>query len=92
MPQLFKFGNYVIYFWSNENMPAEPVYVHVNEKRPSQNGTKIWITRSRHTVIDHNASKIPTAKLRMICRYIEANADEVIDEWEKHFGEANYYC
>ena len=29
-----------------------------------------------------NASKIPDAKLRMLCRYVEANVDEVIEEWE----------
>ena len=92
MPQLFKFGNYVIYFWSNENIPTEPVHVHISEKRPVENGTKVWITRSHHTIVDHNASKIQNAKLRMICRYIEANADEVVAEWENHFGEARYFC
>ena len=92
MPQLFKFGNYVIYFWSNENKPSEPVHVHISEKRPVQNGTKVWITRSRYTVIENNASKIPKAKLRLLCRYVEANADEVIEESEKHFGEVSFYC
>ena len=24
MPQIFKFGGYIIFFWSNENRPIEP--------------------------------------------------------------------
>ena len=92
MPQLFRFGNYVIYFWSNENNPIEPVHVHVSEKKPVKNGTKIWITRSRHTIIANNYLEIPNSKLRMICRYIEANADEIIEEWERHFDKVTFYC
>lgn len=26
MPQIFKIGPYIIYFWSNENDPLEPVH------------------------------------------------------------------
>ena len=46
MPQLFKIGSYVIYFWINENDPLEPVHVHIAKVRPSANATKIWITRA----------------------------------------------
>lgn len=31
MPQIFKVGSYLIYFWSNENKPLEPLHVHVSE-------------------------------------------------------------
>ena len=27
MPQVFKMGPYLVYFWSNENEPLEPVYI-----------------------------------------------------------------
>jgi hypothetical protein len=27
MPQVFKMGPYLVYFWSNENEPLEPVHV-----------------------------------------------------------------
>ena len=46
MPQLFKVGSYVIYFWINESNPLEPVHVHIAQVRPSPYATKIWITRS----------------------------------------------
>ena len=31
MPQLFKIGSYVIFFWINENNPLEPVHVHISK-------------------------------------------------------------
>ena len=45
MPQVFKIGAYLVYFWLNEGMPLEPIHVHVAEGTPIQNGTKIWITQ-----------------------------------------------
>lgn len=29
MPQVFKIGAYWIYFWLDENIPLEPIHVHV---------------------------------------------------------------
>ena len=29
MPRIFRFGEYWIYFWTNENKPLEPVHIHV---------------------------------------------------------------
>lgn len=29
MPQIFRIGSYIIYFWPSENDPLEPVYVHI---------------------------------------------------------------
>ena len=31
MPQIFKFGGYIISFWSNENKPTESVEANSNE-------------------------------------------------------------
>ncbi len=41
MPQIIKIGSYVVYFWSNEGEPLEPVHVHIVEGVPSQNSTKV---------------------------------------------------
>lgn len=35
MPQIFKIGAYIVYFWSNENTPLEPIHIHVNKGTPS---------------------------------------------------------
>ncbi len=34
MPQIFSIGSYVVYFWSDEGEPKEPVHVHVAQGRP----------------------------------------------------------
>jgi len=31
MPQVFRLGEYWIYFWTNEGKPVEPVHVHVSK-------------------------------------------------------------
>ena len=41
MPQIFKIGKYIIYFWSNEGNPREPVHIHIAEEFPQENATKV---------------------------------------------------
>jgi hypothetical protein len=63
MPQVFKVGTYIVYFWINEGMPLEPIHVHVAEGKPVANGTKIWITEKGRALLANNAARIPQAKL-----------------------------
>ena len=92
MPQLYRFDNYIIYFWVNEGEPTEPVHVHVHEGRPSSTGTKIWITRKGKTVVSHNHSGIPLNHLRQICRFLEANSEAIIERWKAEFERADFFC
>lgn len=57
MPQIFRIGSYIVYFWSNEGMPLEPIHVHIAEGRASANATKVWITSTGHTLLSNNNSK-----------------------------------
>lgn len=50
MPQIFKVGKYLIYFWSNEGNPREPVHVHISEGNPAPNTTKVWITKKQNVL------------------------------------------
>lgn len=59
MPQIFKVGSFVIYFWSNENNPTEPIHVHVSEGKAVANSTKIWITNTGRALLCNNNSKGP---------------------------------
>ena len=46
MPQVFKIGSYVVFFWIGEGDPLEPVHVHIAEGKPSANTNRIckkWI-------------------------------------------------
>ena len=74
MPQLFKIGSYIIYFWINEGRPLEPVHVHIAREKPAVDATKIWITRSGKCLLQNNHSQIPDRELRIMMRVIEAEA------------------
>ena len=41
MPQIFRIGPYIVYFWSNENKPLEPIHVHISEGTATANATKV---------------------------------------------------
>ncbi len=92
MPQIFKVGSYLIYFWSNENDPVEPIHVHVSEGVPSENSTKIWITQNGNCLLCNNKSHIPSRQLQDIMDVIEARHKEIEDRWFAYFKEIRFYC
>ncbi len=92
MPQIFKFGPYCVYFWSNENEPLEPVHIHISEGRPTANATKIWITKTGKTLLCNNNSNIPEKMLHILRQQIEANSNTIIMKWYERFREISYYC
>ena len=92
MPQIFRIGSYIIYFWSNENDPLEAIHVHVCEGAASANATKVWITFSGKALLANNNSRIPDRTLRNLLRFIEANSEHIKKEWYEHFGELRFYC
>lgn len=92
MPQVFKIGGYLVYFWLNEGEPLEPVHVYVAEGTPVKNGTKIWLTKSGNTLLCHNDSGVPSNKLRIIMKVIEARHKEIENLWLSKFGTISYYC
>ena len=92
MPQIFRIGAYIVYFWSDEGLPTEPVHVHVAEGHPVPNGTKIWITKSYRGIVAHNKSKIPPHVLSDIIAVIEVQAVKICDEWKKHFETLTFFC
>lgn len=92
MPQIFRIGSYIVYFWSNENNPLEPVHVHIAEGKATANATKIWITSSGKALLYNNNSRIPQKTLNNMIRYVEANSGIIINKWYAQFGEIRYYC
>ena len=92
MPQIFRIGSYIVYFWSNEGMPLEPIHVHIAEGRASANATKVWITSTGHTLLSNHNSKSPPKILRGILRIIEANSAEIIDRWTEQFNDRTFFC
>ena len=90
MPVYVRYSGWYVYFWTNEK--DEPIHFHIAEGKPSENATKIWITKSKKAFICHNKSKIPSHKLNIIMKVIEARADEIIEKWKEYFGQISYYC
>lgn len=91
MPQLYRIGPYIIYFWSNEGEPLEPVHVHIAEGKAGANATKIWITSAGKALRCNNNSHISPVILSRLERFIEANSEGIIDSWKEHFGTVNFY-
>ena len=92
MPQVFKVGSYLVYFWSNEGDPLEPVHVHIAKGVPTEYATKVWITATGKSLLAHNSSKIPSRQLRVIMQIIEARCEEVTAKWCSYFGRIHCYC
>lgn len=92
MPQLFRVGSYIVYFWINESNPLEPVHVHIAQVRPQPDATKIWITRSGKCLLQNNNSRIPDRELRYMIKIIEVRSASIIEKWIDTFHEITYYC
>lgn len=92
MPHVLRIGPYVIYFWSNENSPLEPIHVHVAKGHAVANATKIWITSAGKALLCNNNSMIPEKILRNLVRVIEANSRQIIEKWLEYFGDIRYFC
>ncbi|MCL1821116.1 MAG: DUF4160 domain-containing protein [Oscillospiraceae bacterium] len=92
MPQIFRIGSYIVYFWANEGKPLEFIHVHVSEGVPSENATKIWITKAGKCLLCNNDSRIPLNVLKNIMEIIEARSNDIIGKWRSFFGQVRYYC
>lgn len=92
MPQLFKVGSYLIYFWINESNPLEPVHVHVAQVKPKPGATKIWITRTGRCLLQNNNSRIPERELRYLMKIIEVRSASIVEKWLDTFHAITYFC
>lgn len=91
MPQLFKIGEFIVFFWSNEGHPEEPVHVHVAKGKPAPNATKFWIMKNGKTLLANNNSRLNRKELHIVQRIIEANSEMIVNAWADHFETLNYY-
>ena len=92
MPSLFRIGNYLVFFWSNEN--NEPIHVHIGIGKPSANATKLWITSKGGCIVANNNSRIPVQDLNKLLDIVSAQYFLICKEWLKHFNisEIKFYC
>lgn len=87
MPNVFSFGQYWVYFWSNES--NEPVHVHVSVKRPSKLSAKFWLKEDGTVELANNHAGFSKHEIKAIAEFIEANWQMIVDRWLGYFAEEN---
>jgi len=92
LPKLFRVGQYIVFFWSNEN--DEPIHIHIAVGNPTPNSTKIWITRNGGCIIANNASRISQKDLTHLLKIIQTEHSTICNKWKTFFevDEIRYYC
>lgn len=78
MPQIFQVGSYVIYFWTNEGEPLEPIHIHINKGVSIGNAAKILNTKTGRYLLCNN-TKIPDRILRNKMDIIEARSHKILN-------------
>jgi len=92
MPRVFNVDKWVVYFWSNESIPLEPIHVHIAYGVPKENATKVWLTQAGGCLLVTNGANVPMPVLRNIMDIISARSFEITAKWKSFFGEVKYYC
>lgn len=85
MPKILTIGQYILFFWSQEN--GEPVHIHVAVKRACENATKFWLTANGGFLLANNNSAIPDKDLRFIAKVVRLNHRYICKKWAETFGE-----
>lgn len=92
MPNLFRVGGYLVFFWSNEN--NEPIHVHIARGKPTLNSTKVWLTGSGQCIVANNCSQIPQNDLNALLDVISAQFFLICRKWKEHFcvDQIKFFC
>ena len=79
MPEVFRWGAYRFFFYSNEGDPLEPLHVDVREGRST---AKFWIRPVRKAQSTGFSRKV----ISQLVSVIEEHEEEIEDAWKQHFG------
>lgn len=92
MPSIFEISGYKVFFWSNEN--DEPIHVHICKEKPSQNATKVWLTKAGGAILASNGSQIPNKELNELLEIVAAQYFLICSKWKEHFkiDDIKFYC
>ncbi len=80
MPEVFRWGAYRFFFYSNEGDPREPVHIHVREGSAT---AKFWVRPEAKKAESHGFSRKVLSQLLSV---IEDRAEEIENAWNEHFG------
>jgi hypothetical protein len=76
-PTIFREKGYRFYFLSNEE---ERIHIHVTRE---EGEAKFWIDPIVSLAVYHGLN---SRKLNEIQRIVEDHKDEIIEAWQRHFG------
>ena len=80
MPVVLRHQGYVLFFFSNEGDPREPIHIHV---RAAGALAKFWVQPAVALSENHGFSE---TQLREIDRIVRDNARQITKAWHDHFG------
>jgi len=86
---------YKIFFWSNEN--GEPIHVHISKGNPTDNSTKVWLTKTGGCIIANNKSQIPENDLNKLLSIISKHYFLIVSKWREYYkikdiNDVKFYC
>ena len=92
MPKLYRIGQYIVFFWSSEL--NEPIHVHIGIVSPSENSTKVWLTKSGGCIVANNNSRITQTDLSELLETIQNNYFFICNKWKEYFrvDDIKFYC
>ena len=90
MPKYRDLFGYIIYYWSNEGKPLEPIHFHI-AKNLGGHATKVWIRQDGTLEVACKTPDVSEKDLKRILRVMELYLEDYIKEWEKFFGEKVKY-
>lgn len=90
MPKIAEILGFILFFWSNEGSPIEPVHVHIAHK-PNKNATKFWIYSDGSAILESNGSNLSEKELKRAKKVIEQYSNEIVLFWEDYFGVTAIY-
>lgn len=87
IPRVRYLYGYLVFFWSDERKPLEPVHVHICKGKPTHNATKYWILEDGTVKQEHNKSQIPQNDINRLEKALKGYSEDIIMNWENYFKE-----
>lgn len=81
MPVVLRYKGYVLFFYSSEGRPHEPMHIHV---RGNGGEAKVWLEPE---VMVASSAAIPQKKLRELVRLVREQRELFVEAWKEHFDE-----
>lgn len=81
MPVVLRYKGYVLFFYSSEGRPREPMHIHV---RGNGGEAKVWLEPE---VMVASSEAIPQKKLRELVRLVREQRELFVEAWKEHFDE-----